>query len=273
MNQSFLYDVAFSFAGEDRKYVEEVALYLKKNNISVFYDYFEEEKLWGKNLISYLEEIYTHSSKYCVIFISQYYVQKEWTCYESTAAMVRLLNSNVKQKEYLLPVKFDETKVPGILRTIGTIDGNGKSPSELGNLIINKIQNNVSENSNLMSIEDLKHNLIKILSKDFPPFWSISYKETNHNIQFQYNYHHFIYFLEFEFDDKVLLLNGGYADIFSNSAVLVPAAKIILVYENKLIASGKIVNIDFFDSICISSFPMFEIIKKIKNELLKKGGC
>ena len=64
MDETYKYDVALSFAGEDRKYVEEVALFLKKKNIAVFYDYFEEETLWGKNLISYLEEIYTHKSKY-----------------------------------------------------------------------------------------------------------------------------------------------------------------------------------------------------------------
>ena len=51
MNESYEYDVALSFAGEDREYVEQVALFLKKKNIAVFYDYFEEVDLWGKNLI------------------------------------------------------------------------------------------------------------------------------------------------------------------------------------------------------------------------------
>ena len=53
--------------------------------------------------------------------------------------MVRLLDSNMKQKEYLLPVKFDETKVSGVLSTIGVIDGKKKTPDELGNLIIKKL--------------------------------------------------------------------------------------------------------------------------------------
>ena len=33
MDETYKYDVALSFAGEDRKYVEEVALFLKKKNI------------------------------------------------------------------------------------------------------------------------------------------------------------------------------------------------------------------------------------------------
>ena len=185
MDETYKYDVALSFAGEDRKYVEEVALFLKKKNIAVFYDYFEEEALWGKNLISYLEEIYTNKSKYCVVFISQYYVQKEWTCYESAAAMVRLLNSNMKQKEYLLPVKFDETKVSGVLSTIGFIDGKKKTPDELGNLIIKKLHTSDLKNSELMSIELFKNNLITVLSKDFPPYLVKSFFLENQGF-FQY---------------------------------------------------------------------------------------
>lgn len=274
MDETYKYDVALSFAGEDRKYVEEVALFLKKKNIAVFYDYFEEEALWGKNLISYLEEIYTNKSKYCVVFISQYYVQKEWTCYESAAAMVRLLNSNMKQKEYLLPVKFDETKVSGVLSTIGFIDGKKKTPDELGNLIIKKLHTSDLKNSELMSIELFKNNLIIVLSKDFPPYWVINCEETEQNIRFQYTYHDFLYYLEFVFqmEEKVLLLNGGYTDLFFDTHTFIPSAKITLNFENELISNGQIVNFDFFDDMNTYILPISEISGQIKKELLKKGG-
>lgn len=274
MDETYKYDVALSFAGEDRKYVEEVALFLKKKNIAVFYDYFEEEALWGKNLISYLEEIYTNKSKYCVVFISQYYVQKEWTCYESAAAMVRLLNSNMKQKEYLLPVKFDETKVSGVLSTIGFIDGKKKTPDELGNLIIKKLHTSDLKNSELMSIELFKNNLITVLSKDFPPYWVINCEETEQNIRFQYTYHDFLYYLEFVFqmEEKVLLLKGGYTDLFFDTHTFIPSAKITLNFENELISNGQIVNFDFFDDMNTYILPISEISGQIKKELLKKGG-
>lgn len=274
MDETYKYDVALSFAGEDRKYVEEVALFLKKKNIAVFYDYFEEEALWGKNLISYLEEIYTNKSKYCVVFISQYYVQKEWTCYESAAAMVRLLNSNMKQKEYLLPVKFDETKVSGVLSTIGFIDGKKKTPDELGNLIIKKLHTSDLKNSELMSIELFKNNLITVLSKDFPPYWVINCEETEQNIRFQYTYHDFLYYLEFVFqmEEKFLLLNGGYTDLFFDTHTFIPSAKITLNFENELISNGQIVNFDFFDDMNTYILPISEISGQIKKELLKKGG-
>ena len=36
MDETYKYDVALSFAGEDRKYVEEVALFLKKKKHCCF---------------------------------------------------------------------------------------------------------------------------------------------------------------------------------------------------------------------------------------------
>ena len=260
MNEAYEYDVALSFAGEDREYVEQVALFLKKKSIAVFYDYFEEVDLWGKNLITYLENIYTHKSKYCVIFISQHYVQKEWTSYESSAAMVRMLDSNLKQKEYLLPVKFDETKASGILSTIGFIDGKKKSPEELGNLIIKKIH------CGEMKKDEPGQGL--------PPNWVVSHEETEQYIRFQYTYFDFIYYLEFDFqmEENILLLNGGYTNLFFDTHTFMPSAKIILNFDKELIVDGQIVNYDFFDDMDNYVSPISEILEKIKKELLKKGG-
>jgi hypothetical protein len=41
----YLYDVALSFAGEDRPYVHNVAQVLRSNGASVFYDDFEKVEL------------------------------------------------------------------------------------------------------------------------------------------------------------------------------------------------------------------------------------
>ncbi len=56
-NKMKKYHVALSFAGEDRKYVEEVANELRSKGVKVFYDKFEETKLWGKDLYVYLRDI------------------------------------------------------------------------------------------------------------------------------------------------------------------------------------------------------------------------
>jgi len=130
------FNVALSFAGEDREYVEKVANQLKKMNIRVFYDKHEAITLWGKDLYTYLQDIYKNKAMYTIIFCSKNYANKLWTNHERQAAQARAFGSN---REYILPVRFDNTEIPGILLTMGYIDLNQYKPEEFAELIKNKI--------------------------------------------------------------------------------------------------------------------------------------
>jgi hypothetical protein len=132
----FDYDVTLSFAGEDREYVEKVAHSLRELGIKVFYDKYYEADLWGKNLYTHLDEIYQNTSKYCIIFVSKFYRDKVWTNHERESAQARAFG---QKGEYILPVKFDDTKIPGIRPTIGYIDGQKHSPIELSQILIKKL--------------------------------------------------------------------------------------------------------------------------------------
>ena len=65
------YEVALSFAGEQRPYVEQVATTLQSRGINVFYDDFEKVSLWGKHLTEELQAIYEQRADLAVIFISK----------------------------------------------------------------------------------------------------------------------------------------------------------------------------------------------------------
>jgi hypothetical protein len=130
------YDVALSFAGEDREYVEEVADYLKRKGIKVFYDKYEEVNMWGKNLVEYLESVYRNNSRYCVIFISKHYINKAYPTYERRSALAKAVQG---REEYILPARFDDTEVPGILPTVNYVDLRQKSPADLSQMVITKI--------------------------------------------------------------------------------------------------------------------------------------
>lgn len=136
MRQKITFDIALSFAGEDREYVDQVATLLRQKGISVFYDLFEEANLWGKNLYDYLSDIYQHQARYTIIFISESYNQKLWTNHERQAMQARAFQEN---EEYVLPVKFDETKIPGILPTIGYLDLKTRTPEQLVEVIEKKL--------------------------------------------------------------------------------------------------------------------------------------
>jgi hypothetical protein len=130
------YDVVFSFAGEDRKYVERVAKYLRSQEVTVFYDGFEEAALWGKDLAEHFDSVYRQSGQYCVIFISKFYADKMWTTHERRSALARALS---ERREYILPARFDKTELPGILPTVAHISASDKTPIALGKLILKKL--------------------------------------------------------------------------------------------------------------------------------------
>ena len=130
------FDVALSFAGEDRKYVDKVASFLKKMGIKVFYDKYEEATLWGKDLYEHLIDIYKNKSRYTVIFASKHYSEKLWTTHERRAAQSRAFESH---REYILPVRIDDTEIPGILLSIGYKRSNNFSPRKLAELIKAKV--------------------------------------------------------------------------------------------------------------------------------------
>ena len=44
------FDVALSFAGEDREYAEALADLLNSGGYTIFYDKYEQADLWGKDL-------------------------------------------------------------------------------------------------------------------------------------------------------------------------------------------------------------------------------
>ena len=132
------YHVALCFAGEDRAYVNEVANALQAEGVDVFYDKFEEDELWGKDLYTHLSDVYQNRAIFTVIFISDAYGKKLWATHERKSAQARAFTES---REYILPAFFDETiQVPGLLKTIGYIALAGRAPAEVASLIVKKLK-------------------------------------------------------------------------------------------------------------------------------------
>lgn len=130
------YDVALSFAGEDREYVEKVAEALQAAGVSVFYDRFETVDLWGKDLAAHLGRVYSEDSHFVVLFASRHYAEKAWPTHERQFALSRAFKGDA---ERVLPVRFDDTEIPGLPSTIGYLDVRVLSPDKLAELIRQKL--------------------------------------------------------------------------------------------------------------------------------------
>lgn len=167
----YKYDVALSFAGEDREYVDKVAKLLKEKNVKVFYDKFEEAELWGKDLVTSFDTIYRKSARFCVPFISEHYKEKIWTRHEIRTSFARAIQSD---EEYILPARFDDTEIEGMRPTIGFIDLRRCTLEEFVNVILKKLGNpntipiteitkrDISENEVIIVKENLENAKRKI---------------------------------------------------------------------------------------------------------------
>ncbi|MFW9877200.1 MAG: TIR domain-containing protein [Candidatus Thorarchaeota archaeon] len=115
----FQYDVAISFAGADRNQARNLANQLTDAGAKVFFDEYEAPDLLGKDLYSHLHEIYSQKAKFFVMLISTNYARNVWTSHERRAAQERaLLQQN---REYVLPVRLDETPIPELMETTAYI--------------------------------------------------------------------------------------------------------------------------------------------------------
>ena len=136
------YDVALSFSGEDRRYAKELADLLKTNGYSCFYDEDELADLWGKNLYDYLSSVYKDRARYCVMFLSKHYERKLWTNHERQLAQARAFQEN---REYILPVRLDDTEIPGIPPTVGYLDLRAMTIEEVYGVLVKKLADTISQ--------------------------------------------------------------------------------------------------------------------------------
>lgn len=132
------WDVAVSFAGEDRAIVEEFKDILNNAGYTVFYDFDVQHQLWGTDLRIKLSDVYANDAQYMVIFLSEHYREKDWTNFELEIGK----DARGKRTEtYLLPVKIDDVTIVGLSSNVAYIDLRRCSTNELANSLIEKIEN------------------------------------------------------------------------------------------------------------------------------------
>jgi hypothetical protein len=121
INHNFFkkYDVALSFAEENRTSVDLVAKLLKEQGIKVFYDDDLRIESWGSYLEKYLDRAYRLQAKFCVVFVSKDYELKRWTNFELTRAQARSFFQ--KNKSYVLPYLLDDSSFTEQFLNVGCL--------------------------------------------------------------------------------------------------------------------------------------------------------
>lgn len=133
----WVFDVALSFAGEEREYVEAVATALRDAGVHVFYDDFAQETLWGKDLAEEFERIFGRDSRFVVLFVSKSYLAKAWPNHERQSAIAARVE---RQEAMVLPVVFDVTRIPGLPSSVSYLRAADYDPSSLAKMILQRLE-------------------------------------------------------------------------------------------------------------------------------------
>lgn len=134
--EKFNFDIAVSYASEDRRLVDQVARLLIKNDVKIFYDQFEKANLWGKDLLPYLTDVYMRA-KFCVMFLSKNYAKSRWTDHEKKAAQTQAFKM---KREYILPVRIDHSTISGILPVTAYLEWRAEGAKGITQLVLQKLK-------------------------------------------------------------------------------------------------------------------------------------
>ncbi|WP_426293290.1 TIR domain-containing protein [Dyadobacter endophyticus] len=110
------YDLAISFAGEQREIAKTFATRLDASGYSIFYDSFFEAELLGSDLPVVLHNTYSSEARFVLILLSKEYLDKPWTNHERRAAIQEFIRRN---GQGLLLLKIDDIELPGYSSDMG----------------------------------------------------------------------------------------------------------------------------------------------------------
>lgn len=130
--------IAFSFAGEKRDFVKQVADLLAKRfeRDRILYDKYHEAEFARNDLGIYLPNLYNRECDLVIVVVCPDYDEKEWTGLEWLA--IHDLLQQRKRDEVVLS-RFDHAQVDGLFRGAGFIELDRKTPDEFATLILERL--------------------------------------------------------------------------------------------------------------------------------------
>jgi len=133
--------IAFSFAGDKRAFVAEVAELLAKRfgQDQILYDKYHEAEFARSDLAFHLPSLYYNDTELVVAVFCNDYEKREWCGLEWNAIYGRIKKRNVND---VMLCRFDRVEGEGLYGLAGFLDLDNKTPSEVATLITDRLSLN-----------------------------------------------------------------------------------------------------------------------------------
>ncbi|MDE0307022.1 MAG: TIR domain-containing protein [Albidovulum sp.] len=132
------FDVALSFPGEDRDYVEQVVQHLEQllGPDRCFYDQNYTAQLARPSLDAFLQAIYRERSLLVVVFAGGNYQLKDWCGIEFKAVREII---NLRKDNRVMFVRMDDGEVEGVFPQDGYVDAHQHEPADIATFIKQRV--------------------------------------------------------------------------------------------------------------------------------------
>ncbi|TAL12768.1 MAG: tetratricopeptide repeat protein [Nitrospirae bacterium] len=136
--------IAFSFAGERRNFVAQVATILAKkfSKDAILYDKFHEAEFANWKLGLILQELYHDQSDMIVVVVCPDYSKKDWCGLEWVTIHGMLMSG--MDREIML-CRFAHAKLQGLNENAGFVELDSKTPEQAAELILQRLKLNESK--------------------------------------------------------------------------------------------------------------------------------
>ena len=139
MKTQYPFDVALSFAEEDRNVAAGINDCLSFLGVKTYYYPDHPEENWGNPLKTRLPELYEYEARIGLVLLSSSYTQKEYTRIEFNALNRRRRNN---RGDFLLILRLDHTssqELPNVPKDLTYLDWK-YNPRKISELILKKLE-------------------------------------------------------------------------------------------------------------------------------------
>lgn len=141
VSDPYEYDVAVSFAGAQRAYVEQFVEACRQRGLAVFYDRDMAVAYWGRNFIYEFRRVYGGSAaRFVMPFLSAEYLATPYPQDEFAAAVEQVFRR--EGQTYLLPVVVGDVAIPPELLSpaIGWLRADDHTPAQLAEMTVQRLE-------------------------------------------------------------------------------------------------------------------------------------
>lgn len=139
---AFRFDVAFSFSGEQRDVVRDIATALseKLGRPRIFYDEWYQAELARPSADIYLQQIY-QDSHLVVVCQGRDYERQPWVQLEWDAIRNLIIRSHdADSRLRIFPIRFGDEPIPSVFASAAFLDAKGRTVDEIASLIIERLK-------------------------------------------------------------------------------------------------------------------------------------